>query len=75
MINPAGMKMPTLEITKETARRLVLQAQCLNGSVEIDSGKAGAAQIITALGYIQIDITMLYRDISKKIPLIIPDIS
>jgi uncharacterized protein YcaQ len=45
----------TESISQQTARRLVLHAQLLDGRTRIRKGKAGVAQAITHLGYVQID--------------------
>jgi hypothetical protein len=42
-------------ISQKTARRLVLHAQLLDGRTRIKKGKAGIAQAIGHLGYVQID--------------------
>src|SRR5512137_1942744 len=42
-------------ISEKTARRLVLHAQLLDGRTKIKKGKAGVAQAIGHLGYVQID--------------------
>lgn len=47
--------MQKLKISLETARRMVLYSQLLDGRTKLPPGKEGAAQIINQLGYIQID--------------------
>lgn len=42
-------------ISQKTARRLVLHAQLLDGRTRIQKGKAGVAQVVDHLGYVQID--------------------
>ncbi|MBC8182233.1 YcaQ family DNA glycosylase [candidate division KSB1 bacterium] len=47
--------MNKIEISKKLARRIVLNAQLLDGRPNLSYGKEGIAQIIEKLGYIQID--------------------
>jgi|WetSurMetagenome_2_1015567.scaffolds.fasta_scaffold22575_3 uncharacterized protein len=47
--------MTPINISKSIARRIVLDAQLLNGSAGVKPGKAGTQRIIDQLGYIQID--------------------
>ncbi|MCJ7524847.1 MAG: winged helix DNA-binding domain-containing protein [Candidatus Aminicenantes bacterium] len=42
-------------ISKKTARRMVLHAQLLDGKTRIRKGRAGVAQAVGHLGYVQID--------------------
>jgi uncharacterized protein len=42
-------------ISHQTARRMALHAQLLDGRTKIKKGKAGIAQIVGHLGYVQID--------------------
>ncbi len=42
-------------ISKKNARRLVLHAQLLDGQTKAKRGKAGVAQVVEHLGYVQID--------------------
>jgi len=42
-------------LTRESARRIALKAQMLDGCTDLPSGKEGVAQTIERLGYIQID--------------------
>jgi uncharacterized protein YcaQ len=45
----------TDSISQQTARRLLLHAQLLDGRTKIANGKAGIEQVIGHLGYVQID--------------------
>ena len=47
--------MNKIEISKKLARRIVLNAQLLDGKLNLKDGKEAIAQIIEKLGYIQID--------------------
>ena len=47
--------MKNVQITKELARKLVLNAQLLDGRIKLAEGKEGIAQMIDRLGYVQID--------------------
>jgi hypothetical protein len=42
-------------ISQQTARRIILQAQLLDGRTKAKQGKAGVAQVVDHLGYVQID--------------------
>jgi uncharacterized protein YcaQ len=42
-------------ISQKAARRLVLHAQLLDGRTKAQKGKAGVAQVVDHLGYVQID--------------------
>ncbi len=42
-------------ISRKTARRMMLHAQLLDGKTKIKRGKAGIAQVVGHLGYVQID--------------------
>jgi uncharacterized protein YcaQ len=50
------------EITSDFAKRVVLQAQLLDGIAKLKKGKEGVKQIINRLGYVQIDsLTVIKR--------------
>lgn len=49
------MPMPMSTISPAEARRIVLQAQGLDGGWSLPAGKEGAAEAIERLGYVQID--------------------
>ena len=49
------MNRKKVQITKEFAGRLVLNAQLLDGRIKLTDGKEGISQTIDQLGYIQID--------------------
>lgn len=42
-------------LSTETARRLAIRCQLLDGDTELPAGKEGVARVIEALGYMQID--------------------
>jgi len=44
-----------MKISIDTARKLILQSQCLDGKQKFPKGKEGIAQTIEHLGYVQID--------------------
>jgi uncharacterized protein YcaQ len=48
-------------ISLETARRLMLRAQLLDGRADLPAGKEGAARVVETLGYIQIDTISVIR--------------
>ena len=47
--------MTPIILSKQAARRIILDAQLLNGKSGAEPGKAGLRRIIDRLGYIQID--------------------
>lgn len=47
--------MKQITIDNKTARRIILNAQLLDGKTTLDSGKEGVLQVMDQLGYIQID--------------------
>lgn len=47
--------MKSIDISIDTARKIILDAQLLNGQSNLNSGKDGLNQIFNQLGYIQID--------------------
>ncbi len=47
--------MNKVQISQSLARRIVLDAQLLNGRAELSKGKKGLVQTIDQLGYVQID--------------------
>lgn len=47
--------MEKIQVSLQQARKMVLQAQLLDGSVKLSKGKEGVAQTVERLGYIQID--------------------
>jgi uncharacterized protein YcaQ len=47
--------MTPITLSKQMARRIVLNAQLLNGQTGLPPGKAGLQRIIDRLGYVQID--------------------
>lgn len=48
-------------ISLETARRLMLHAQLLDGRADLPAGKEGAARAVETLGYVQIDTISVIR--------------
>jgi uncharacterized protein YcaQ len=47
--------MDNIRLSKETARRLAIHCQLLEGDQDLPAGKEGVARVIEALGYMQID--------------------
>ena len=50
-----------MKISAARARRLAIRCQGLDGSWRLPPGKAGAAQVIERLGYVQIDTIAVVR--------------
>lgn len=61
------MNRKKVQITKEFAGRLVLNAQLLDGRIKLTDGKEGISQTIDQLGYIQIDNLIIQRERIKRL--------